>query len=282
MLVDNIDKISGVLKGVQEHSEGTQGGGKEEEIMYHILDSKVFEIFGKEIHLPHIEVFGFDISITKHILMMWIAGLIVLLLFLLLRFSYRKGELVPKGIANLLEAMVLFVRDEIVYANFGKAGKGYVSYFLTLFFFILVCNLLGLVPYASTATGNISVTAGLAGISFVMIQASGIKKKGFIKYARDIIPPGIPFWLVPVMIPVEIVSMLTKPFALCIRLFANMTGGHIVLLALFGLLTSFKFAPVIFFPLAISLIELLIALIQAYIFTFLTSVFVSMTMLEEH
>lgn len=279
MLIDNFDKISVVLKGVQEHSEGTQGGGKTDEIMHHILDSNVFEIFGKEIHLPHIEVFGFDISITKHILMMWIAGLIIILLF---RLSFRKMDLVPRGIANLLEAMILFVRDEIVYANFGKAGRGYVSYFLTLFFFILVCNLLGLVPYASTATGNISVTAGLAGISFVMIQASGIKKKGFIKYARDIIPPGIPFWLVPVMIPVEIVSMLTKPFALCIRLFANMTGGHIVLLALFGLLTSFKFAPIIFFPLAISLIELLIALIQAYIFTFLTSVFVSMTMLEEH
>lgn len=279
MLVDNIDKISGVLKGVQEHSEGTQGGGKADEIMHHILDSNVFEIFGKEIHLPHIEVLGFDISITKHILMMWIAGLIIILLF---RLSFRKMDLVPKGIANLLEAMILFVRDEIVYANFGKAGRGYVSYFLTLFFFILVCNLLGLVPYASTATGNISVTAGLAGISFVMIQASGIKKKGFIKYARDIIPPGIPFWLVPVMIPVEIVSMLTKPFALCIRLFANMTGGHIVLLALFGLLTSFKFAPIIFFPLAISLIELLIAVIQAYIFTFLTSVFISMTMQEEH
>lgn len=279
MLVDNIDKISGVLKGVQENSEGTHGGGKEEEIMHHILDSNVFEIFGKEIHLPHIEVFGFDISITKHILMMWIAGLIIILLF---RLSFRKMDLVPKGIANLLEAMILFVRDEIVYANFGKAGRGYVSYFLTLFFFILVCNLLGLVPYASTPTGNISVTAGLAGISFIMIQASGIKKKGFIKYAREIIPPGIPFLLIPIMIPVEIISMLTKPFALCIRLFANMTGGHIVLLALFGLITSFKFAPVIFFPLAISLIELLIAFIQAYIFTFLTSVFMSMAMLEEH
>ena len=279
MLIDNFDKISGLLRGVQEHSEETQGGGKAEEIMHHILDSNVFEIFGKEIHLPQYEIFGFDISITKHILMMWIAGLIVILLF---RLSFRKVDLVPRGIANLLEAMILFVRVEIVYANFGKAGRGYVSYFLTLFFFILVCNLLGLVPYASTATGNISVTAALAGISFVVIQGSGIKKKGFIKYARDIIPPGIPFWLVPVMIPVEIVSMLTKPFALCIRLFANMTGGHIVLLALFGLLTSFKFAPIIFFPLAISLIELLIALIQAYIFTFLTSVFVSMTLLEEH
>jgi len=279
MLIDNFDKISGVLSVVQEHAEETHGAGKTDEIMHHILDSNVFEIFGKEIHLPHIEVFGYDISITKHILMMWIAGLIVILLF---RLSFRKVGLVPKGIANLLEAMILFVRDEIVYANFGKAGRGYVSYFLTLFFFILVCNLLGLVPYASTATGNISVTASLAGISFIMIQASGIKKKGFKKYIRDIIPPGIPFWLIPIMIPVEIISMLTKPFALCIRLFANMTGGHIVLLALFGLLSSFKFAPIIFFPLAISLLELLIALIQAYIFTFLTSVFISMTLQEEH
>ena len=279
MLVDNIDKISGVLKGVQEHSEGTQGGGKADEIMHHILDSNVFEIFGKEIHLPHIEVFGQDISITKHILMMWVAGLIVILLF---RLSFRKTGLVPKGIANLLEAMILFVRDEIVYANFGKAGRAYVSYFLTLFFFILVCNLLGLVPYASTATGNISVTAALAGISFIIIQASGIKKKGFLRYLREIIPGGIPFWLVPIMIPVEIISMLTKPFALAVRLFANMTGGHIVIFALFGLLTSFKLAPVIFFPLAISILELLISFIQAYIFTFLTAIFISMTMQEEH
>jgi len=279
MLIDNFDKISGVLRGFQEHSEETHGSGKTDEIMHHILDSNVFEIFGKEIHLPHIEVFGFDISITKHILMMWIAGLIVILLF---RLSFRKKELVPKGIANLLEAVILFVRDEIVDANFGKVGRGYVSYFLTLFFFILICNLLGLVPYASTATGNISVTAALAGISFVMIQASGIKRKGFARYIRDIIPPGIPFWLIPIMAPVEIISMLTKPFALCIRLFANMTGGHIVLLALFGLISSFKFAPVIFFPLAISLLELLIALIQAYIFTFLTSLFISMAMQEEH
>ena len=275
MLYDSFEKISEVVKNTVA-VEGSHGsGGKGEEIMRHIMDSNVYEIFGKEIHLPHIEIFGYNVSVTKHVLMMWVAGII---LILLLRLSFRKGELVPKGIANLLEAIILFIRDEIVYANLGREGKGYVSYFLTLFFFILTCNLMGLIPYASTATGNISVTAALATISFIMVQASGIKKKGLLRYIKEFVPGGIPFWLIPIMIPVEIISMLTKPFALAVRLFANMTGGHVVLLALFGLISSFKLAPVIFFPLAISLLELLIALIQAYIFTFLTAIFISLTM----
>jgi F-type H+-transporting ATPase subunit a len=274
MLFDNFNKISEVVKDAVV-VEGSHSGGKGDEIMRHIMDSNVYEIFGKEIHLPHIELFGYDISITKHVLMMWIAGIILIFLF---RVSFRKGELVPKGIANLLEAIILFVRDEIVYANLGREGKGYVSYFLTLFFFILTCNLMGLVPYASTATGNISVTAALALISFIMIQASGVKKKGLKGYFKEFVPSGIPFWLIPIMIPVEIISMFTKPFALSVRLFANMTGGHVVLLALFSLLSSFMLAPVIFFPLAISLLELLIAFIQAYIFTFLTAIFISLTL----
>jgi len=270
MFLDSIEKVTKVLNETHSTSEGAQHGGSvADEIMHHLEDPIIFEF----------HPFGLDLSITKHVIMMWIAALIVILLF---RISFRKKELVPKGFSNILESLILFIRDEIVYASFGKAGKTYVPYFLTLFFFILTMNLLGLVPYAATATGNISVTAALATISFIVIQASGIKKKGLKNYLKEIVPGGVPFWLIPIMIPVEIIGMFTKPFALAVRLFANMTGGHVVLLALFGLLTSFVLAPVALFPLAISLLELLIAFIQAYIFTFLTAVFASMNMQEGH
>ncbi len=280
MFFNSVENTSKILEETHVALEEAQhGSSMADEIMHHIGDSNVLEFFGMEIHLPHLEVFGFDISITKHIVMMWAAAIIIILLF---RLSFRKQETVPKGLANLLEALILFIRDEIVYANFGKSGRGYVPYFLTLFFFVLVCNLLGLVPYASTATGNISVTAALATLSFILIQASGIKKKGLVRYLKEIVPGGMPFWLIPLMIPIEIISMITKPFALTVRLFANMTGGHVVLIALFGLITSFSLAPIALFPLAISLLELLIAFIQAYIFTFLTAIFTSMSMQEGH
>lgn len=268
MLLEIIEKTTEHGHKIAEHGS-EHGASAGEEILHHIQDSTIYPL----------KLFGYDISITKHILLMWIAAAFLIILF---RWSFRKRELVPKGLANILEALVLFIRDDVVYPNMGRVGQGLVSYFLTLFFFILICNLLGLVPYAGTATANIAVTASLAAISFIMIQASGIKKKGLINYIRDFIPGGIPLWLIPVMIPVEIISMFTKPFALAIRLFANMTGGHIVILALLGLITTFKAAPIILFPVAISMLEILIAFIQAYIFTFLTAIFISLSVAEEH
>ncbi len=269
MLTEVLSKAADGAHKAQEHGSNGHEENIADMIMHHIQDSV----------LVPLDLFGFDISITKHVLMMWIVAVFLIVIF---RVSFRKGELVPRGFANILEALILFVRDDIVYANLGKVGQGYVVYFLTLFFFVLTCNLLGLIPFASTATSNIAVTASLAVISFIMIQASGIMKKGLKNYIKEFIPHGLPVWLIPIMIPVEIISMFTKPFALAIRLFANMTGGHVVILALFGLITTWKASPVILFPLAITILELLIAFIQAYIFTFLTAIFMSLNMQEGH
>jgi F-type H+-transporting ATPase subunit a len=185
-----------------------------------------------------------------------------------------------------LEAIVVFLRDEVVLPSMGEAGTRYLPFLLTVFFFILFCNLLGLVPYAATATGNVTVTAALAIIALAMIQWGGIKEHGLLHHMQNLIPPGIPAWLLPIMIPVEIMGQFTKPFALCIRLFANMTAGHIVILSFLGLIfvfESFLISPVsVAFALFISLLELFIAFLQAYIFTMLTALFMGMTIHPEH
>ena len=257
----------------------SQGGHHGEEanigdvILHHVLDSKILNI----------NIFGIDLSITKHVLMMWIAAAAVVFVF---RYAFRKHYMVPSGIGNLLEAIIVFLRDEVVLPNMGEAGRPYLPYLLTVFFFILFCNLLGLIPFAATATGNVSVTAALAIMSLVMIQVGGIREYGLKHHLQNFIPPGIPFWLLPIMIPVEIIGQLTKPFALCIRLFANMTAGHIVILSFLSMifiLQSIFVAPIsIFFALFISLLELFVAFLQAYIFTMLTSLFIGMSIHPQH
>ena len=168
----------------------------------------------------------------------------------------------------------------------GEEGKPYLPYLLTVFFFILVCNLLGHMPFEATATGNVSVTAALAVMAFVMIQAGGIGKYGLKHHLQNIVPPGLPAWLLPIMIPVEILGQFTKPFALCIRLFANMIAGHIVILAFLSMifiLQSVFVAPIsVFFALFISLLEVFIAFLQAYIFTILTALFIGMSLHPQH
>ncbi|RKY88583.1 ATP synthase F0 subunit A [candidate division KSB1 bacterium] len=252
-------------------------------ILRHIHDENVFEFFGKEIHLPHFSLFGIDLSVTKHVVMLWFAAF---LLIIILGLGARKVKLIPKGFANLLEILIMFVRDEIVYVNFGKAGKPFVPFFLSLFFYIMFLNLLGLVPFCSTATANIRVTGGLAFISFILIQASGIKQNGLGGYLKNIVPPGLPIWLLPIMVPVEIIGMFAKPFALAIRLFANMTGGHTVIFVLIGMIITFKtwlvVPPPILMAAILGILEIFIALLQSYIFTFLTSLFISLTMFPEH
>jgi len=170
--------------------------------------------------------------------------------------------------------------------NLGEEGKHYLPFLLTVFFFILFCNLLGLIPYAGTATGNVSVTAALALIALSMIQLGGIRQHGLAHHFKNLVPHGIPVWLLPIMIPVEVMGQLTKPFALCIRLYANMTAGHIVIYSLLGLIFLFKslvVAPVsVGFALFISVLELFVAFLQAYIFTMLTSLFMGMAIHPEH
>jgi F-type H+-transporting ATPase subunit a len=233
--------------------------------------------------LPKIQVFGIDFSITKHLVMMWVASALLVIIF---HFAFRHPRQVPRGLANLLEAIIVFLRDEVVLPNMGEAGKPYLPYLLTVFFFILFCNLLGLIPYSATATGNVTVTAALAAISLIMIQVGGIKEHGVKHHLQNLVPPGIPVWLLPIMIPVEIMGQFTKPFALCIRLFANMTAGHIVIYSFLGLIFVFKsiwIAPLsVGFALFISLLELFIALLQAYVFTMLTSLFMGMSIHPQH
>ena len=255
-------------------------------IMHHVLDARELDLtpFGI-IHLPQIHLFGMDISITKHVVFMWIAVLLLVLAFIAARKSYQKS-LVPRGVTNLLEVLIVFVRDEIAKPTIGHGFEKFLPYLLTVFFFILTCNFLGLIPYGSTATSNISVTATLATISFMVIQIGGIMKNVFFGYFKGLIPHGIPVWLLPIMFVVELLGLFTKPFALAIRLFANMTAGHIVIMALIGLifiLRTYFVVPVsISFALFIFLLEILVALIQAYIFTMLSSLFIGMAYHQEH
>jgi F-type H+-transporting ATPase subunit a len=226
----------------------------------------------------------FDMSITKHVVFLWGAALIVILFAIAAARGNRKNK-VPTGLGNLIEVFVVFVRDEIVLANMGKAGLRYLPYLLTTFFFVLIMNLFGLIPYGATATGNVSVTAGLAAISFIMIQVSAIRAQGLGQYFMHL-TGGVHWSLWLLMVPIEILGLFTKPFALCIRLFANMTGGHIVIVSLFGLIFLFKsyfIAPAsIAFVLGINLLELFVAVLQAYIFTMLTSLFMGLGIQAGH
>jgi F-type H+-transporting ATPase subunit a len=259
-------------------------------ILHHITDSNFVEVpwyrypFSRQIELPHIHIAGLDLSITKHVLMMWITAAFLIILFGLL---FRKRRAVPKGIVNLFELVVVFIRDEVAYKSIGeKEGKKYVPYLLTVFFFILGCNFLGLLPFGAKPTGNINVTGTLAAISFIVIQVSGMVRYGPIRHFKNLVPAGIPLLLLPIMIPVEIMGMFAKPFALCIRLFANMAAGHVIILALISLIFIFGsifMAPlVVAFALFVSLLEILVALLQAYIFTMLTALFISMSVHVAH
>src|SRR5215471_2858319 len=256
-------------QGVEHGSEANVG----EVILHHVLDTKILSI----------NILGIDLSITKHVLMMWIAAALVVFVF---RYAFREQRTIPSGVANFLEAILVFLRDEVVLPTMGEEGRRYLPYLFTVFFFILFCNLLGLIPFAATATGNVNVTAALAIMSLIMIQLGGIREHGLQHHLQNLIPHGIPVWLLPIMIPVEIMGQLTKPFALCIRLFANMTAGHIVILAFLSMifiLQSLLVSPIsVFFALFISLLELFVAFLQAYIFTMLTALFIGMSIHPQH
>lgn len=253
-------------------------------IMHHILDGSALEFdpFGA-IHLPEINLFGFDLSITKYVVYMFFVAIVLVLILSSAAKSYSKSR-VPKGFSRVIEILVIFVRDDIAKPTIGKGHEKFLPYLLTVFFFILLCNFVGLVPYGATATSNISVTATLSIFTFVAIQAGGIAKNGFFGYFKGLIPHGVPGWLLPIMFVVEILGLLTKPFALTIRLFANLTAGHIVLLSLIGLIfISWMFIPVaIGFTLFIYLLEILVSIIQAYIFTMLSSLFIGMAVHQDH
>ncbi|HAB52179.1 MAG TPA: ATP synthase F0 subunit A, partial [Ignavibacteriales bacterium] len=222
---------------------------------------------------------------TRHVVFLWIVAALLILTFVIASKSYKKS-LVPHGFTNFIETIIVFVRDEIVKPTIGHGYEKFLPYLLTAFFFILYSNFLGLIPYTATVTSNIAVTATLAGFTFITTQIGGMISHGPLGYFKGLIPPGMPVALLPLIVLVEIFGLFTKPFALCIRLFANMTAGHVVILSLIGLIFIMKtiyFAPVsIAFALFIYFLELLVALIQAYIFTMLSSLFIGMAVHQDH
>ncbi len=276
------DSVKAVVDTLSKSHEKSDSGW----ILHHISDGNYLDFtpFGN-VYLPQIHLFGFDISITRHVVFMWLAVAILLITFFVVTRKYKKS-FVPHGVSNVVELLIVFVRDDIARPTIGKGYERFLPYLLTAFFFILTCNFIGLVPWAATATSNISVTATLAILSFIVIQAGGMIKNGPIGYFKGLIPHGVPFWLLPIMFVVELLGLFTKPFALAIRLFANMTAGHIVILALLGLIFFLKtafIAPVsIAFALFIYLLEILVALLQAYIFTMLSSLFIGMAVHQDH
>lgn len=255
-------------------------------ILHHVMDGNYldFSPFGK-IYLPHLELFGFDISITRHVVFMWLAAIFLIIVFIKVAKSYQ-NSLIPKGSTNFWEVFIVFVRDEIAKPTIGKGYEKFLPYLLTAFFFILFGNFLGLIPFSATFTSNIAVTATLATMSFLAIQLGGIRNNGFFGYFKGLIPHGVPVFLLPIMIVVELLGLFTKPFALAIRLFANMTAGHIVIYVLISLIfvmQSYLISPVsVGMALFIYSLEILVALLQAYIFTMLSSLFIGMAVHQEH
>ncbi len=284
-LDSNVEAASDTLKAVTEGEPIAHPvkGFDFVHLLDHMKDSRELKIPFGHITLPqippiHIGEMVIDLSPTKHVVFLLIAALILFLVAFRAARKNKKSK-VPSGIGNLMEMFIVFVRDEVVISNMGKKGLPYLPYLLTTFFFILIMNLLGLIPYGATPTGNLSVTAALALIAFVMIQVASIRAQGIAHYLAHL-TGGVAVWLWPIMIPIEILGLLTKPFALAMRLFANMTGGHIVILALLGfvfLARSLTFAPIpVLFVVAINLLEILVAFIQAYIFTMLTALFMGL------
>lgn len=235
-----------------------------------------------------------DLSPTRHLLFALFAITILLLLLLPMAGKYKRGigrTSAPRGLLqNMVETIVIYIRDEIAKPNLGAKTDRYLPYLLTVFFFILTCNLLGLLPFGATATANITSTTVLALFTFVITQFAGTKD-----YWRHIFwPPGIPWYVNLILVPIEILGLFTKPFALAVRLFANMTAGHLVLLNLVGLIFVIGGAfgpvagygtsvPALGLTLFIYALEILVAFIQAYVFTILSALFIGMATAEhEH
>ena len=274
------------------HGEG-HGASLPDVMMHHVANGETLELPGVcrggpqwncEVNLReltggwilHLGGVSIDMTPSKHVVMMWLAAALLLVLMLA---ASRKRSLVPRGLYNFFELLVQFVRD-IAVANIGKKDADrFVPYLASAFFFILFMNLLGLVPFMATATANVSVTVGLALFTFFITQYAAIRAQGvggYLKHLTGGVPASLA-WLWPIMIPVEFLGLFTKPFALTVRLFANMVAGHFVILALLGLIFSISVfvAPVsVALALAIFMLELFVAFVQAYIFTMLSALFI--------
>jgi F-type H+-transporting ATPase subunit a len=246
------------------------------------VEYKGYKMVNDHIYLASTNEKVWDFSITKNVLMLFINATVLLLVMLTVARSYRKNTgKSPKGVQSFMEPVILFVQDSIAKPNIGPKYKKYLPYLLTLFFFILFGNLLGLLPGAGNLTGNIAVTLVLAMLTFFITNFSG--KKAY--WSHIFWTPGVPHWLRIIILPVELIGILTKPFALTIRLFVAITAGHIVLLALLGLTfiahSYWVGITSTIFVILISLIELLVAGIQAYVFTLFTALYIG-SAVQEH
>jgi F-type H+-transporting ATPase subunit a len=276
---------------------------------------------GQEIiHLP--TILGIDFSVTKHVFMLWlVAATVALVVIFFVRRYLKQDRPIPTGFMNVLELVVEFVRDTIVLPNVGKKWVlVWTPLILTFFVFIFSANFVGMLPIfdvvglldrallhtphdsllnrlihgGTTATGNFNVTAALATITFIAIIVAGTRAHGFVKHWMNLVPPGLNPVIYLLLIPIEVLGMFVRPFALTMRLAANMTGGHIALLAIlsfvfilaeqFGGATGFGAGIVLSVPLAVfvSVIELIVVLVQAYVFTLLSAVFIGMAIHAHH
>jgi F-type H+-transporting ATPase subunit a len=242
----------------------------------------------------HVGPLTLNFSPTKHVVFLLLAAVLVSVVLIGAARAHRRhhheaGR--PRRFAAAIEALVLYIRNEVILPNVGHHGNGFVPYLLTCFFFILTANLLGLIPYGSTATGNIAVTGSLALMTFITVEVAGMRALGSgylstIFYWNKDLPMVMRILMLIIVSPVELIGKFTKPFALAIRLFANMTAGHIVLLAFVGLIFTFKSYAVAVAPVAmavaLSLLELMVAFLQAFIFTLLSSVFIGLIRESHH
>ncbi len=288
----------GLLRSVAD--EGAEEGALDlgGMIMHHLVDLAEWELPFFTLHFPtfepiHLGPLVLDLSPTKHGALLVIAAVVCILLFVSAARSIRRNDpnSAPSGWANAVETLVVFFRDDVVRTNIGHGADRYTPYILTVFFFILVNNLLGLVPFMGSATGNLAVTAALALLTFILVEVSGMMAlgaKGYmgtIFYAPKGLNPVATVLMLIIMTPVEFLGKLTKPFALAIRLFANMTAGHTLILSLIGMIFVFSNLTLgrwgiagasVAMSSAIMILEVFVAFLQAYIFAMLTAVFIGL------
>ena len=225
-----------------------------------------------ELHpLIEINLFGIDISVNKAVILMWIVCILIPCIFML---AARGRRIIPTRLQSLTEISIEFLRNMVV-DNMGKKGLKFFPFIATLFFFILFCNLLGIIPGSYTVTSQIIVTAFFAITVFIISQIVGFATHG-VGYLRIFVPSGVPKFIIPIIVPIEIVSMMARPLSLSVRLFANMTAGHTILIVLFSLAIGLKYVGFLpfLFTVALTGLEIFIAFIQAYIFTILTCVYI--------
>ena len=311
-----------VQEAVQHGAAAAEGhAGKfnaGETIVHHVANSPASEPL---IHLPTIA--GIDLSVTKHVFMLWLVAAVVFVVVTWAVRRYLKQErLIPSGLMNALEAIVEFVRDDIAQPNVGKKWVlTWTPLILTFFFFILAANAIGLIPIfdviglldryvlrtadgsfvkrllhgGTTATGNYNVTAGLAVVTFGAVIVAGSLAHGFVKHWKNLVPHGLPLFVYPILIPIEVLGMFVRPFALTMRLAANMTAGHVAILAILSFVFLFTemfgraiagigVGLAVSVPLATGILalEIIVVLVQAYVFTLLSAVFIGMAIQVHH